>query len=1243
LKKDGTVVAWGDDGDHQIEVPAGLSGVTAISAGDSHNLALKEDGTVVAWGDNRYGQASVPAGLSGVTAIAAGGWHSLALKNDGTVVAWGFNTYGQLNIPAGLSGVTAIAAGEWHSLALKNDGTVVAWGMDADGATNVPAGLNGVTAVAAGFRCSMALKNDGTVVAWPYPETFPILYEVAAIAAGQHQLMLKNNGTVEAWGYNGYGQSTVPAGLSGVTAIAAGTNHSLAIVNPNGLSPSTTITFNPDNPDGQNGWYVSNVHITVAAKTSSGGSDVAETRCVLDPSIVPLNFDDLPSGCAYTGNGADVTLDGKHTIYAASIDTAGNKEIPTNKQVNIDTTLPMITAVATNADNTPYSAGTWTNQTVTVHFTCNDIGSGIKSCPADQTFDSDGVWPPVNGTAIDIAGNSANVSFGPIQIQKAPSEPTYTISPKDGMDLIEVPAGNFLMGSTQQEVDDAQSGCGYFCNGPAFNDELPQHTVYLDTFLIDKTHVTNTMYALCVAAGTCQPPSSSDSYTHSNYYNDQQYANYPVINVSWYDAENYCAWAGRQLPTEAQYEKAARGTDGRIYPWGNQPPAGNLVNGADVNVSVYEFPFRNPSVNDGYADIAPVGTYPAGASPYGALDMVGNVTNWVADWYNEDYYATSPSDNPTGPENGQVRVSKGGTWNSAVVDLRVARRHVAPPNYSQYTVGFRCAVNLINPNRPPTAYTQGPYDVNEGSSVTLTANGTDSNGGLLAFAWDLDNDGTFETPGQTVIFSAANRDGPDSQIVSVQVTDNSGLSATAQSTINITNVAPTANLSNNGPINSGSPVTITFSNQYDPSTADTAAAFHYAFDCSNNSLAGSTYANSSASPTTTCTYNDGPSTHTVIGRIIDKDDGFTEYTTPVQVNNATVILKLLDSTGKGLSGGTGQYYDGAWKSISGNTDSNGVLVTDIPVTKGNLTFRMIFAGGVNDQKQNVSTGNSIVVFQTVNVSVQLQDHTGKSLDTGTVQYYAGSWLSFGTTSSGTVSKELLPNTYSFRMIYAGGSNDKSQNIATNSTVVFQTVVAAVQLQNHAGVPLDTGTVQYYAGSWLTFGTTSGGTVSKELLPNTYSFRMTYGGGPNDKSQNIATNSTVVFQTVNVTVQLQNHAGLPFDTGTVQYYAGSWLSFGTTSGGTVSKELLPNTYSFRMTYAGGNNDKSQAVAANNSTVIFQTSQVHSDSGKCAQYYAGSWRTFTQDMELLPISYTFRFSDGTKDTSYTIAAGSTNHIH
>jgi hypothetical protein len=295
-------VAWGcgpgyDYG--QCSVPVGLSGVTAVAAGDSHSLALKDDGTVVAWGcgaDDDSGKCSVPGGLSGVTAIAAGAIHSLALKGDGTVVAWGCGAgadFGQCSVPVGLSGVSAIAAGETHSLALKGDGTVVAWGCAGTdfGQCSVPVGLSGVTAVAAGDYHSLALKGDGTVIAWGCGAgtdlgqcSVPVgLAGVTAIAAGYSQsLALKGDGTVVAWGcgpFADYGQCSVPAGLANVTALSAGVYHSLAVAE----FTDQTITFGPL----ANKTY-GDPPVSVSATASSGlpVSFTASGNCAVIDAIV---------------------------------------------------------------------------------------------------------------------------------------------------------------------------------------------------------------------------------------------------------------------------------------------------------------------------------------------------------------------------------------------------------------------------------------------------------------------------------------------------------------------------------------------------------------------------------------------------------------------------------------------------------------------------------------------------------------------------------------------------------------------------------------------------------------------------------------------------------------------------------------------------------------------------------------------------------------------------------------------
>ncbi|MGA3286545.1 MAG: hypothetical protein ABSD46_03870 [Bacteroidota bacterium] len=352
-----------------------------------------------------------------------------------------------------------------------------------------------------------------------------------------------------------------------------------------------------------------------------------------------------------------------------------------------------------------------------------------------------------------------------------------------------------------------------------------------------------------------------------------------------------------------------------------------------------------------------------------------------------------------------------------------------------------------------------------------------------------------------------------------------------------------------------------------------------------------------------------------------------------QTVNASVQLK--NSSGNFIDQGVVQYNAGGWKDFG--ITSNGNVQKELLPAKYN--FKMTYASASKNQAQDLDS-NTIVVFQTSNVSVQLKNGQGLPLDTGVVQYNAGGWKDFGTTVNGITNKELLPVKYTFRITYGYANNEKAQNTDSNVVVTFQTVNAVVQLQNSQGSLMDTGIVQYNAGGWKNFGTTTSGMASKELLANKYNFRMTYAFANKDKQQDIGTNPIIVFQTINTIVQLQNSQGSPLDTGTVQYNAGGWKNFGTTTNGIASKQLLANQYNFRMTYASINNDKTQNLDSSNivnfSTVLCIVRVTNSSgqlvSNAIVTYNASGWKTFGTTVngiatkELLPANITFRVQSG-----------------
>lgn len=251
----------------------------------------------------------------------------------------------------------------------------------------------------------------------------------------------------------------------------------------------------------------------------------------------------------------------------------------------------------------------------------------------------------------------------------------HRFSSIDGMPQVYIPAGTFHMG-------------GYDVR--AAPDEFPAHEVTLDAYWMDQLEVTNAMYQLCVAAGTCALPQSLESQRRTDYYNNIEFKDYPVVYVTWGDAQAYCEWAGRRLPTEAEWERAARGDDLRTFPWGEDKP--------DYRFANFNFIVK---------DTSRVGSYPLGASPFGVLDMAGNVAEWTVDFYKPTFYSTSESINPISSTGSNFsRVVRGGSLGDAEINIRVPKRSSvlgsnlnAIPGSPEYLgefsprIGFRCVVN----------------------------------------------------------------------------------------------------------------------------------------------------------------------------------------------------------------------------------------------------------------------------------------------------------------------------------------------------------------------------------------------------------------------------------------------------------------------------------------------------------------------------------------------------------------------
>ncbi len=267
-----------------------------------------------------------------------------------------------------------------------------------------------------------------------------------------------------------------------------------------------------------------------------------------------------------------------------------------------------------------------------------------------------GTCTPVGGSCTPAADFSCECDAG-----FAWQDSTNACEGLPPADMVSVPAGCFDMGDAFSE--------GHW-------DERPVHNVCISAFSMDIHEVTNAEYAACVDDGACTAPEYPSSFSRTSYYGNAAYDDFPVIWVDWYQATAYCTWAGKRLPTEAEWEYAARGgLAGKRYPWGDS------ISGSNANYQNSGDPWDN--------DTSRVKYY--AANNYGLYDTAGNVWEWVNDWYQDDYYEESPTQDPPGPPSGTYKVFRGGSWEDTTYFVRVAERYILAPGFGYPSVGFRCA------------------------------------------------------------------------------------------------------------------------------------------------------------------------------------------------------------------------------------------------------------------------------------------------------------------------------------------------------------------------------------------------------------------------------------------------------------------------------------------------------------------------------------------------------------------------
>lgn len=291
-----------------------------------------------------------------------------------------------------------------------------------------------------------------------------------------------------------------------------------------------------------------------------------------------------------------------------------------------------------------------------------EINSGAKGVTETETTD-------LPSEESETATATIRPSATPMPTNLPIPSPAIEIIPGE---MVVMAGGSFMMGCNVE--NNADTGCP--------ESELPYHEVVLSPYLIDRFLVTNAQYQECVEAGACEAPRSEASRTRESYYSNPEFALYPVIFVAYDDAKGFCEWDGKRLPTEAEWEMAARSATDTLYPWGNEAPDCSLANS-----------YNNANLSPCAGDTTMVGSYQAGSTADGVMDMAGNVWEWVADFYSVDYYANSPLENPQGPESGVENVVRGSGWTGKWRTLKNNNRAYDLPFYNGNDLGFRCAMD----------------------------------------------------------------------------------------------------------------------------------------------------------------------------------------------------------------------------------------------------------------------------------------------------------------------------------------------------------------------------------------------------------------------------------------------------------------------------------------------------------------------------------------------------------------------